>query len=82
MDRDFILERIENAKSQIVAWEDASIALAGGAQSYTLDTGQGRQTVTRTDLSTINRVIDSLFNRIATLEARLTGSGSFYGGHS
>lgn len=76
MDAAFIQSRITATKAQIVAHEDAATALAtGGIQSYTLDTGQTRQTVTRMDLSSIQKTIDSLYNRCATLEARLNGSG-------
>ena len=74
MDRPFIAARITATKAQIVAYEDASLALAtGGVQSYTLNTGQSTQQVTRLDLDNINKTINSLYNRCATLEARLNG---------
>lgn len=76
MDRDFIQARIDATKAQIIAYEDAATALASGVQSYTLDTGQSRQTVTKLDLAALQRTIDSLYNRCATLEARLNGSGT------
>lgn len=77
MDREFIQARIDATKAQIIAYEDAALALAtGGVQSYTLDTGQSRQTVTRLDLEWIQKTIDGLYNRCATLEARLNGSGT------
>lgn len=76
MDRTFIQGRIDATKIQIVAYEDAALALAGGVQSYTLDTGQSRQTVTKLDLDAIQKTIESLYNRCATLEARLNGSGT------
>ena len=76
MDRTFIQGRIDATKLQIVAYEDAAFALAGGVQSYTLDTGQSRQTVTKLDLGAIQKNIDSLYNRCATLQARLTGNGT------
>jgi len=77
MDSDFIQDRITATKSQIVAYEDAALALGtAGVQSYTLDTGQSRQTVTRLDLEWIQKSIDALYNRCATLEARLNGSGT------
>ena len=77
MDREFIQARIDATKAQIIVYEDAALALGtGGVMSYTLDTGQSRQTVTRLDLSSIQRTIDSLYNRCATLEARLNGSGT------
>lgn len=73
MDRDFIQARIDATKTQIVAYETAADALVTGVQSYTLDTGQSRQTVTKLDISALQRTIDSLYNRCATLEARLNG---------
>lgn len=75
-DRQFWLDRIEKTKALIVAWEDAELAIsAGGVQSYTLDTGQTRQTVTRADLATIRITIDSLLNRLVTLQARIGRGG-------
>lgn len=76
MDRKFIKERITVTKAMIVAYEDAVTALGtqGGVVSYTLDTGQSRQTVTRADISSLNRMLDSLYNRLATFEARLYGA--------
>lgn len=75
MDRTFAVQRITATKALIVAYEDAltALATAGGVQSYTLDTGQDRQTVTRADLPALNQMIDSLYNRLATLEARVYG---------
>lgn len=77
MDRIFIQERIESIKLQIIVYEEAMLALAEGVQSYTLDTGQTRQTVTKLNLTSLKNTIDSLYNRCVTLEARLNGSGSF-----
>jgi hypothetical protein len=73
MDRTFIQGRIDATKAQIIAYENAATALAGGVQSYTLDTGQDRQTVTRLELRSIQKTIDQLYNRCVTLEARLNG---------
>ena len=80
MDATFIQDRITATKAQIVAYEDAALALGtAGIQSYTLDTGQSKQTVTRADLGTIQETIDGLYNRCAVLEARLTGNGTSIG---
>lgn len=73
---DFIRSRIDATKAQIIAYEDATAALASGVQSYTLDTGQTRQTVTKLDLRGLQLTLDQLYNRCATLEARLTGGGT------
>lgn len=80
MDSTFIKARIAATKLQIVAYEDATLALAqNGIQSYKLDTGQTIQNVTKLDLKDLNATIDSLYNRCATLEARLNGSGTIIG---
>lgn len=73
--------QLNKAKSALDAWVDAEIALAGagGVLSYTFDTGQGRQTVTRRNLGEIRATINSLMNTVATLEARLYGCGSAQG---
>ncbi len=79
MTNTFIQSRIDATKLQIVAYEDATLALAtAGVQSYKLDTGQTVQTVTKLDLTALNKTIDSLYNRCATLEARLN-SGTIIG---
>lgn len=77
MDTAFLQDRITATKAQIIAYEDAALALGtGGVQSYTLDTGQNRQVVTKLDLEWMQKTIDSLYNRCATLQTRLTGSGT------
>jgi len=80
MDNAFIQDRINTTKQQIIAYEDAALALGNGSiQSYTLDTGQSTQTVTKLNLDSLQKVIDSLYNRCATLQTRLTGSGQVIG---
>lgn len=76
MDREFLQARITATKALIVAYEDALTALsaANGVQQYSLDTGQSRQTVTRADIPKLNTMLDSLYNRCATLEARSSGA--------
>jgi len=80
MDNAFIRDRINTTKQLIIKHEDASIALSDGSiQSYTLDTGQSTQTVTKLNLGELQKVIDSLYNRCTTLQTRLTGSGQVIG---
>lgn len=80
MDEAFLRERITATKNQIATLEDAALSLSSGAiTSYTLDTGQSRQVVQKSSINIINKVIDSLYNRLATLEARLTGNGTVIG---
>ena len=73
----FLSDRSAVIKAQIVAYEDAITAIvSGGAQSYSLDTGQSRQSVTKLDVSRLQSDLDGLYNRLVTLEARLNGSGT------
>ncbi|MHA1839306.1 MAG: hypothetical protein ACTSYO_05020 [Candidatus Ranarchaeia archaeon] len=77
MDAAFLQERIDKTKALIVAFEDAALSIStGGISQYTLDTGQSRQVVTKTNLAILNNHIDALYNRLVTLKARQTGSGS------
>lgn len=76
MDNAFITDRINATKTMIIALEDAFIHLSNGTiESYMLDTGQSVQKVTNQNIAEISKVIDSLYNRLVTLEARLTGNG-------
>ena len=72
----FLQERIAATKALIVVYEDALTAIVtNGVQRYTLDTGQSVQTVTKVDVNDLNNSVDSLYNRLATLEARCNGTG-------
>lgn len=72
----FLQSRLDNLETIIIAYDDAILALlTGGAQSYTLDTGQTRQTVTKLNLAELQRTRESLYNQYVTLEARLKGTG-------
>lgn len=75
MDATYLQERITATKAAIAAYEDAQLALSNGALSYNFDTGQTKQAATQKDIVKINETIESLYNRLATLEARLNGSG-------
>ena len=78
IDDSWLEARIARTKELIVAYEDAIGALASGAVSYQLDTGQTRQIVTRAQLGELRLMLDNLENRLATQCARLNGA-SFYG---
>lgn len=80
MNGTFLQERIDATKALIVAHEEAALALAAGTiASYSLDTGQSRQSVTKHNLATLNAAIDGLYNRLATLEARQGGGATNMG---
>jgi hypothetical protein len=68
--------RIAKTKTLIEKYEDAIDALSapGGAESYSLDTGQTRQSVTRANLGSLQATLDSLENRLSTLYARRNGA--------
>lgn len=72
----WIRERIAAKKALLIAYETAMTALAGGAQSYQLNTGQTQQLVTKANLGSMRLVVQGLESDIATLEARLGCTGA------
>lgn len=74
IDDDWLAARIAATKLLIEAVEAAITEVTGGAQSYTLDSGQTRQSVTRGTLGSLRLQLDSLDNRLATLDARRCGA--------
>lgn len=74
---DWVRERIERTKELIVKYEDALDAISNGAQSYSLDTGQTRQVVTKSQLGSIQLTLSRLEARLSTYQQRL-GSGVLY----
>ncbi len=76
-EREWLEERIAKKKAAIVLFEDALTALAGGAQSYSLDTGQTRQVVTKANLTEMRNSISQLESDLSTLQMRLNGCGRF-----
>jgi len=72
----FWITEIAKAQAQVSALSDAITFLyANPHKSYTLDTGQSSQQVSRPDLDSLQKQYDSLLNRIATLEARCYAGG-------
>lgn len=72
----FLQTRIATIEAQITAYEDAITAVSSGVQSYTLDTGQTRQVVTRFDVDKLQIALDALYNRYAVMCARLNGGST------
>lgn len=71
---EFLQARLVATQAQIIAYEIAAEALANNEiQSYTIDTGQTRQVVTRLNLTELQNAIDRLYNRCVILEYRLNG---------
>lgn len=73
----FLQQRLAATEKLIAEAEDAqSKILTGAIMSYTIDTGQSRSTVTKHNITELNRMIDSLYSRWATLNARINGTGA------
>jgi len=71
----YLQARITATETAIAAYEEAILQIGTkGVESYILDTGQSRQSVTKINLSTMQKVLDSLYNRLAVLQARLNGA--------
>lgn len=75
MDETWLLARIEATKTEIEAYEAAISALTvGGAHSWSLDTGQTKKSVTKSNIASLSRSLDIAYNRLAVLEAKLYGA--------
>jgi len=71
----FWLDELTKAKAQAAALNTAITFLyANPHKSYTLESGQSSQQVSRPDLDSLQRQYDGLLNRIASLEARCNGA--------
>ena len=77
-DTAFWEQRLAAKKAAIVAYEAAITAVAGGAQSYSLDTGQTRQVVTKANITEMRNMVAQLESDISTLQQRLYGCGRTY----
>ena len=73
--RAWILQRVEATRAAIVAYETAILALSNGAASYSLDTGQTRQSVTKQQLGSLRLQLEALENRLAYYMNKLDGGG-------
>ena len=73
----FWQDELTNARILLVQIETAinKFNSDGNIQSYTIDTGQDKQTVTRADINTLYTRRDKLLGEIQTLEARLRIGG-------
>lgn len=74
----FLTARITRTEELIVEYENALEALACGAQSYRIHTGQTDQVVTKAQLANVELTLQRLYNLLSTLCARRDGAG-FYG---
>lgn len=73
----FWQDELKNLKILLIKYNQAiSALLEGGVAEYTLETGQSRQTVKRTDLNMLYSARSRIMGEIATLESRLKVGGS------
>ncbi|WP_406032573.1 hypothetical protein [Treponema saccharophilum] len=71
---------LDNDRILLHELDKAIVALsrdADGVTEYTIDTGQSRQTVKRTDLAALMERRSALIKEIAAIERELFGTGGF-----
>ena len=74
---EYLEGRIASKKALLLKWDTAlDAAIASGTQEYTLEDGQGRQTVKKFSITQMRRDVSSLENEIFEMEARAYGYGS------
>lgn len=74
---EFDKQQLQKLKERLQAYQEAELALiTDGISSYTLDTGQTRQTVTTNDLPAIERVISRIQSQIDVYYTRVYGCGT------
>ena len=74
---DFLKEQITEIKALIKAYQAAELQIATDQiETYTLDTNQSRQTVTKQNLAVLKNATKSLYNQLEVLCTRVDGSGS------
>lgn len=76
-DTEWFMERIAATKALIVKYEEAIDAVSTGAQSYSMDTGQTRQVVTKAQLGSLQLTLQRLETRLATYQQRLCGTQTY-----
>jgi hypothetical protein len=73
-DNDWLDARIAATAALIEAYETEALAISSGLkESYTLDTGQTRITVTRSNLSVLRNLISGLEERLTQYHTRRYG---------
>jgi hypothetical protein len=76
----FCTDRLARTLELIQKYDAAIDAIiVAGVESYTLDTGQSKQTVTKLDLDMLYRTLQSLENKYVTLQARCSGRFNQHG---
>ena len=75
----YLDKHIATAEEIVDALEAAILAVTapGGAQSYTLDTGQSRQVVSKADLGSMRLQLTAAENRLSELCVRRDGASHY-----
>jgi hypothetical protein len=73
-EENFLRERIAKLEEAILKVEEAVILIAGGATSYSLNSGQTTQSVTKTSSSELKNTLNELLSMRAGLKAQLDGA--------
>jgi hypothetical protein len=68
-------QEIADTKALIAAYRTALLAMADGRYSYSFNTGQTTQTVTRANIGEVRRTLDWLNTDLARLRALKCGPG-------
>ena len=71
MNTERLVKRLERYKKELAAYEEAEMAIIGGAQSYSV----GSRSLTRANLADIRNAIKELDKAIDDLESMLNGRG-------
>lgn len=79
MDADSIQARIDYYTTLITAYEESLTALSSqGLKSYTLNTGQTTETVTKQDVWRIQQLLESALASLDYWDMRLNGGATIY----
>lgn len=76
IDNDWLDQRIAKTKELIEKYEDAIFTLDSSPDeyaTYTIETGQTRETFSKTNVAQLRSTLSSLENRLSTLTARRYG---------
>lgn len=76
-DTTWLQARLEWHDTAIAAYEAGIAALASGAQTYRLNTGQTEQTVSRAQLSSLRLTLAELMATRANIYAQLYGGSTY-----
>ena len=80
MDATFIQARIDYFEALILVYETALSSLASGAKSYTINTGQTTQSVTKRDTVRVEETLAWAYQMLEYWEMRLNGGVTTYVG--